>query len=181
MQRPATTILHCTGCLAALLAVVAANHWIVSVNATTAALYMLLVVLSAAARWGLAESVFTSFAGMLAFNFFFLPPVGTFTIADPENWVALFAFLAVAVTASKLSANARHRAEEALAGKNEIARLYELSRALLMEEGPDVARQSVLRSGQIFQIGELAFTTPRAARSMAASTNRGFPFRRWPP
>jgi len=42
-------------------------------------------------------------------------------------------------------------------GKNEIARLYELSRALLMEEGPDVARQSVLRSGQIFQIGELAF------------------------
>ena len=56
---------------------------VVPVNATTAALCMLLVVLAAAIRWGLAESIFTSIAGMLSFNFFFLPPIGTFTIADP--------------------------------------------------------------------------------------------------
>ena len=43
------------------------------------------------------------------FNYFFLPPVGTFTIADPQNWVALFAFLAVSLVASNLSAVARAR------------------------------------------------------------------------
>ena len=46
----------------------------------------------------------SSIVAMLCFNFFFLPPVGTFTIADPQNWVALFAFLATALTASQLSA-----------------------------------------------------------------------------
>ena len=51
---------------------------------------------------------------MLCFNFFFLPPVGTLTIADPQNWVALFAFLAVSLVASHLSTVARARTEEAI-------------------------------------------------------------------
>lgn len=147
---------HYLGCLVGLGAVVAADHWF-RVNATTAALYMLLVVLGAATRWGLAESAFTSLAGVLAFNFFFLPPVGTFTISDPENWAALFAFLVTAVTASKLSSDAKHRAEEALAGRNELGRLYELSRALLMEEGPDSVRHSVAKAGRILQDHRIAF------------------------
>ena len=107
-------------CMAALSAIVAVGRWVVPINATTAALYMLLVVLGSATAWGLAESIFTSVIGMLSFNFFFLPPIGNFTIADPENWVALLAFLITAVTASKLSANAKHRAEEALAGRHEM-------------------------------------------------------------
>jgi two-component system sensor histidine kinase KdpD len=118
---------------------------------------MLIVVLAAATRWGLAESILTSVAGVLSFNFFFLPPVGTFTIADPENWVALAAFLVTAVTASKLSASAKHRAEEALVSRNEIAGLYELSRALLMDEGRDAVRHSVLQAGQILRMQEIAF------------------------
>jgi two-component system, OmpR family, sensor histidine kinase KdpD len=144
-------------CVLALALAVATNRWITPVNATTAALYMLLVVLAAATRWGLAESIFTSIVGVFAFNFFFLPPVGTFTIADPQNWVALLAFLVTAVTASKLSANAKNRAEEALAGRHEVSRLYELSRALLMDEGPDAVRHSITQAGQILQIGEIAF------------------------
>jgi two-component system sensor histidine kinase KdpD len=47
---------------------------------------------------------------MVAFNFFFLPPVGTFTVIDPQNWVALFTFLAVSLVASRLSSVARDRA-----------------------------------------------------------------------
>ncbi|HVW83799.1 MAG TPA: DUF4118 domain-containing protein, partial [Bryobacteraceae bacterium] len=144
-------------CLGALFAAVAVHRWLFPINATTAALYMLIVVLAAATRWGLAESILTSVAGVLSFNFFFLPPVGTFTIADPENWVALAAFLVTAVTASKLSANAKHRAEEALASRNEIAGLYELSRALLMDEGRDAVRHSVLQAGQILRMQEIAF------------------------
>ncbi|MDQ1474424.1 MAG: two-component system, OmpR family, sensor histidine kinase KdpD [Bryobacterales bacterium] len=144
-------------CLAALFALVAITRWLVPVNATTAALYFLLVVLAAATRWGLRESIFTSIAGVLVFNFFFLPPLGTFTIAEPANWIALFAFLVTAVTASHLSASAKTRAEEALTRRNEIAKLYELSRSLLMVEGRDAVRDSVLKTAQILQIGEIAF------------------------
>ena len=50
-----------------------------------------------------------SVAAMLALNFFFRPPVGTFTIADPQNWIALLAFLVVSVIASNLSAAASSR------------------------------------------------------------------------
>ena len=144
-------------CAAALLTVVSVNRWLTPLNATTGALIMLLVVLGAATRWGLAESIFSSIAGVLAFNFFFLPPTGTLTIEDPQNWVALSAFLVTAVTASKLSSNSKHTTREALAGRNEMARLYELSRALLMDEGGDAVRHSVMRAGQILQADGIAF------------------------
>ena len=157
MKELLTLLTRCTLCLAALFTLVVVSHWIMAINATTAALCMLLVVLAAATKWGLPEAIFTSLAAVLAFNFFFLPPYGDFTIADPENWVALFAFLVTAVTASQLSLRAKVRAEEALTRRNEIAKLYELSRALLMEEGRDAVRNSVLRTAQILQIGEIAF------------------------
>ena len=69
---------------------------------------------------------------MLSFNFFFLPPVGTFTIADPHNWVALFAFLSVSLVASNLSAVARARTQEAVGRRDELARLFDLSRDVLV-------------------------------------------------
>ena len=60
-------------------------------------------------------AIVVSILAMLALNFFFLPPLGTLTIADPQNWIALFAFLVVAVIASNLSAAAQERAREAIA------------------------------------------------------------------
>ncbi len=69
----------------------------------------LLVVLVVAAVSTFRVAVAVSVVAVLAFNYFFLPPVGTFTIADPQNWVALFAFLAVSLVASNLSAVARAR------------------------------------------------------------------------
>jgi two-component system sensor histidine kinase KdpD len=64
-----------------------------------------------------------------SFNYFFLPPVGTFIISDPHNWVAIIAFLLTAVTVGQLSARAKQRTEEAELGKREIERLYEELRA----------------------------------------------------
>jgi len=157
MNRTVEAIRRYPVCIAGLFAVVAVNRWIVPVNATTAALYMLLVVLGAAASWGIGESIFTSVAGMFFFNYFFLPPVGTLTISDPENWVALFAFLATAITASKLSSNAKAREADALSRRNEIARLYELSRSLLMDEGRDAVRHSIMQAAQILNVGAIAF------------------------
>lgn len=94
------------------------------INHTTVAIALLLVVLFVATAWGPKPAVLASFAAGVCFNFFFLPPVGTFTIADPENWIAFFAFLVTAITAGQLSARARRRAQEATAARQEIEQLY---------------------------------------------------------
>jgi K+-sensing histidine kinase KdpD len=95
------------------------------VNATTVALALLLVVLLVATWYGARPAVAASLLGVLCFNHFFLPPFGTLTIAAPDNWIALFAFLVTAITVGQLSAHAKRRAEEADAGRREIERLYE--------------------------------------------------------
>jgi K+-sensing histidine kinase KdpD len=94
------------------------------VNPTTVALSLLLIVLFVATAWGSKPAVLASLLGVACFNFFFLPPFGTFTIAEPENWIAFFAFLITAITVGQLSARARQRAEEAEAARQEIERLY---------------------------------------------------------
>jgi len=105
---------------------------VVPVNPTTAGFLYLVAILLIATKGGIVESTIASVAAMLCFNFFFLPPVGTLTIADPQNWVALFAFLATSLTASQLSARAKRRALEAEQRRGEVERLYALSRGLLL-------------------------------------------------
>src|SRR5437868_6600140 len=113
------------------------------INSTTVALALLLVVLFVATLWGSRPALLASVLGMLSFNFFFLPPVHTFTIAAPENWVALVAFFITAITAGQLSARARRRAEEAEAGRREIERLYaELRAAFERASQAEALRQS---------------------------------------
>src|SRR5581483_9403987 len=89
--------------LAAIGGVTAGYAGLVRVNPTTIALSYVVVILVIASAWGIAESMVASLAAMLCFNFFFLPPVGTFNIADPQNWVALFAFRLTAIVVSQLS------------------------------------------------------------------------------
>jgi two-component system sensor histidine kinase KdpD len=101
------------------------------VNHTTVALTFLLAILAVSTVWGLTVSVAMSLASVLAFNYFFLPPLLTLTVADPQNWVALFAFLFTAVIGSHLSSRARRQAEEADRRRREIERLYEFSQRLL--------------------------------------------------
>lgn len=113
------------------------------VNATTVALAMLLDVLLVATRWGSLPALLASVLAMLCFNFFFLPPFGTFAIAAPDNWIALAAFLITAIAAGQLSARARQRAEEAEAGRREIERLYvELRDAFERASHTEALRQS---------------------------------------
>ena len=101
------------------------------VNATTVALTLLLAILVVSTLWGMTISVPMSVVAMLAFNYYFLPPTGTFTVADPQNWVALFAFLAVGVIGSHLATRARQQAEEASSRQRDIEKLYAFSRDLL--------------------------------------------------
>src|SRR5216683_3795710 len=104
---------------------------VLAANQTTVALSFLLAILAVSAVWGMAVSASMSVTAVLAFNYYFLPPTGTFTIADPQNWIALFAFLTVSVIASHLSSRARQRAEDASARRREIERLYRFSQQLL--------------------------------------------------
>jgi two-component system sensor histidine kinase KdpD len=90
------------------------------VNPTTVALALLMVVLFVATKWSARPAVVAALLGMLCYNFFFLPPIGTLTITDSDNWVGLVAFLVTAVTAGQLSARAKRRAEEAEAGRRDI-------------------------------------------------------------
>lgn len=103
------------------------------VNQTTVALSFLLAILAVSAVWGMAVSVFMSVIAMLAFNYFFLPPVGAFTITDPQNWVALFAFLVTSITGSRLSSRIRREADVANRRRREIEHLYAFSQKLLGE------------------------------------------------
>jgi sigma-B regulation protein RsbU (phosphoserine phosphatase) len=96
------------------------------VNATTAALAFLLMVLFTAMAWGRLPAFVASVLAMLCFNFYFLPPIGTFTIADPENWVALGAFLITAAAVGHLSARVKRRA----AAARMLARLQAVYAAL---------------------------------------------------
>src|ERR1035438_2369610 len=120
-------------CLALVGVVTYAIFYVLQVNALVAGFAYLLVVLVIAARWGLIESSITSLAVMLCLNFFFLPPILTLTIADPQNWVALFVFMATSLTATQLDRKSTRRAIEAQARQAEVERLYELSRSLMID------------------------------------------------
>lgn len=120
--------------LATLAVMTLVYRRLLPVNPTTVALTFLVLVLMSSAWWGFRIALLASLAGTALFNFFFLPPYGTFTIEDPQNWIALFAFLVTAVVASDLAERARKQAELALQRRREVERLYELSQQLLVSE-----------------------------------------------
>lgn len=117
-----------------LAGVVLLYKFVLHVNQTTVSLTFLVVVLVLAGAWGLRYSIGASLASTVLFNFFFLPPVGTFTIGDTQNWVALFAFLGAAVYASHLAARIREESDEANTRRRESEMLYRLARQMLQPQ-----------------------------------------------
>jgi len=104
------------------------------VNPTTVGFSFLLVILLISAAWGLRYAIFTAVLATVAYNYFFLPPLFRFTIADPQNWIALFAFLVTAVVASQLSERARRGTLHAEQRRHEVERLYSFSQELWVSE-----------------------------------------------
>jgi two-component system, OmpR family, sensor histidine kinase KdpD len=136
---------------AAALSVVWVYRRILHVNQTTVALTFLVMVQLAAFRWGLVYSVCLSIGCTLLYNYYFLPPVGSFTIADPQNWIALVSFLASAIFISRISESERRLAATSEGRRSEMERLYEFSNQLLMEENlHDVARHAPSVVASIF-------------------------------
>ena len=164
---------HFAASLAAIAAVVQGLRLLGVENETTASLLLLLVVLGAATVSGIWIASLTSVVAMLAFNYFFLPPVGTFTIADPQNWVALVVFLVVAGIASQLSSIAQSRTREAIDRRREVSRLFDLSRDILLTTDIDAALPSLARHiARRFEIEAVAIGVPRRTAGQFTRVDR---------
>jgi two-component system, OmpR family, sensor histidine kinase KdpD len=177
-QRPPTAL----GLLVVALSVAAATGLIYPLTQVAPIVSLgvvyLLAVLIVSTYWGLALGVVASLASAAAFNFFHLPPVGRFTLADSRNWVALGALLTVAVAVSTMAELARSRAREADDRAREAALVAELSRLLLGE--PEFQGALVLTArwlaeaiGASWAAIELAVVPGDARRIAIALSDRG--------
>jgi len=151
--------------LVALL-IVAVYRRVAHVNQTTVALTFLVLVLLVATRWRLAYSVYLSALCTLLYNFFFLPPVGTLTIADPQNWVTLAAFLSASVLVSHLADSERRAATQSEARRREVERLFEFSEQLLLHDDlRGLARTAPSLIASVFKLRAVALYVREQGKS----------------
>jgi two-component system, OmpR family, sensor histidine kinase KdpD len=134
VQNAGRTILRLVVSFAIVAAITFFCHGFLHVNPATVGFAFLLAVLAISAAWGLRHAVFLAAIATLAYNFFFLPPAGTFAIADPQNWIALGAFLLTAVIGSHLAHKARQEALKAIHRRHELERLYTFSQRMLASD-----------------------------------------------
>lgn len=162
MPAPASRLLLSLTAVAAIT--LAYARWLHVSNAAIVSTTYLIVVLIVAATSRLWVAVATSLAAMLCLNFFFLPPLGTFVVSDAQNWVVLFAFLAVSLVASNLSAVARARTEEAVVRRDEVGRLFDLSRDVLLMTDSEEANSMLARAiARRFELDFVALALPGPA------------------
>jgi two-component system sensor histidine kinase KdpD len=126
-SREAVLIVAALGTVAAAVTIL---RWLPGVNPATAGFALLILVLLAATRGPQWIAVTVAIASTLSFNYFFFPPLGTFSIAEPHNWVSLIAFLITAVVGSNLSAAAQARARQLQRGELATTLLATLSHDL---------------------------------------------------
>ncbi len=117
------------------------------------AVLYLLAIIPVAVAWGTVFAVTTAVGSMLAFNFFFVAPLYTFTVADTKNWFALIVFVVTAVVVSELASRSRRRAEEAESALVALRKLTEererLAEEVLEKEAlrrSDALKTALLRS-----------------------------------
>lgn len=155
--------------LAGVAMVTVAAYGFIPINATTVGFTYLVLVLLIASTWGFVESAIASVAATLAFNFYFFPPIGTLTIADPQNWVSLFSFLTTSLIASRLSTEAKRRALDAIERQQDVERLYTFSRAiLLIGAGEPFAKQLAAKLAEVFQLSAVVLYERRTGEFFRA-------------
>jgi two-component system sensor histidine kinase KdpD len=130
-RRPNTWVGAATAVVAVALATAAIYPLKRLAPTVSLSVVYLPAVLLVSAYWGLGLGIGTSLLSAAAFNFFHLPPTGRFTISDSRNWVALAAFVIVAVVMSTVAELARSRAVEAERGRAEADLAAALARELL--------------------------------------------------
>jgi two-component system sensor histidine kinase KdpD len=134
-------------------------------------------VLVVSLTWGAWLGALTGVLSAAAFNFFQLPPVGRFTVKDPNDWVALGTFVAVAMLTSSVAELTRARAREALERRREADLATEMARLLLRGENlAEVLPTAAARMAQALELPSAAIameTVEADARSVAFALREG--------
>ena len=145
-------------------AVVTAVGRAMRLNPNTVGFAFLIVVLASAMRGGLLAGTVASIVATLCYNYFFFPPLYTFTIHDSSNWVALAAFLVTSVVVSRLVIDARIQADRAEQRRTELETLY-AEREKFMEENAHVQalRESETLKTSLLRAISHDLTTPLTA------------------
>jgi len=145
---------HLTAIVGSATAVAAATGVVYALRPFTPTLSLgvlyTLAVLGSAVLWGLGVAVATAIASMIVFNFLFLPPVHTLSLAHNSDWAALGVYLVVALVASELATRARRRAAEAEQREREAELLADAAAALLEGRPLD---ESLARSEAVLSVG----------------------------
>ena len=154
------------------LLIVAVYRRVLHVNQTTVALTFLVLVLLVATRWRLAYAVYLSLLCTLLYNFFFLPPIGTLTISDPQNWVTLGTFLVASVLVSHLADGERRAAAQSEARRQDVERLFEFSEQLLLHDDlRALARTAPSLIASTFKLGAVALYVREQGRAYYSDPN----------
>src|ERR1700722_20326469 len=137
---------------------------------TTGFLHLLIVVLAATIS-GFWEATVTSLVALTCLNYFFVPPVYTLYVADPQNWIALLTFESTALLVSRLSIQMEAQARTAILERRRMEKLYELSRrTLLMNPQQSPGAQIVAQIRDVVQVDAVAlFDAARARVDTAGS------------
>ena len=155
-----------------ILAIVLVFRLAAPANITSVALIFLLAILYVSAFWGLRVSIFMSLLATLSFNHYFLPPLGALTLGAPQYWVALAAFLVTAITASRLSDQARRRAGDATRRRQELERLYAFTQQMLVATGVSELLNAIPRHiVESFEVQEAALYLENRDAVYRAGTN----------
>jgi two-component system, OmpR family, sensor histidine kinase KdpD len=106
----------------------------VGARATTAGMVFLLVVVWTATQAGIIISLYSALLCAFSFDFFFLPPIHTFTLAGPQEWVSMVTFAASSLVAGRVAERARRQARQAEQRREDVERLYTLSQEMMLYE-----------------------------------------------
>ena len=136
----------------------------------------LLAVVIVSAFWGAWLGIATAVMSAAAFNFFHLPPVGRFTIADSRNWIAVATFFVAAIVTSTVSERARSRAIEAERRRAEADLTAEMAQLLLARSGVDDALALIGR--RLAQMFELPWATIALGEQRGDARRTAIPLRR---
>lgn len=145
--------------LLAILAVFATTlicFRVLHANATAAAVTLLLSVLLTGTYATLPEAIIAAFTATFCLDYFFIPPIRSVTVGDPQGWIVLAVFLIVSLIATNLSSRLRRQRDELLRQQTETEKLHALSRAMLFsEETEGMERLVINKCMELFSLTEI--------------------------